>query len=142
MKKLLALALCLAIVALPAVSNAKKGRTESGEYNTVVINPDEESPSVRGSVQQRRRRSRHARASAHVEVVLEDSLGFPARAVVGQDLDGDGATDVDHEVCGATEAPIKFRKMIDITVTAQEGPCDDGTNAVSTFGTITVTFTR
>jgi hypothetical protein len=141
MKKLIALALCLAVVAIPGVSNAGKSRTESGEYNTIVVNPDEESPSAEGSYSNGVTFTPR-KGERLIEVVVEDELGLPTRALVGQDLDGDGVTDVAHEICGATEAPIKFRKMIDVTVSAQEGPCDDGTNAMATFGTVTATFTR
>ena len=141
MKKLLSLTLALAVVAVPGVSLAGKARTESGEYNTLVVEPDENKPSAEGQFANGVAFTPR-KGERFIEVVIEDQLGMPTRAVVGQDLDGDGVDDVSQEVCGASEAPIKFRRGIDIHVSAQEGPCADGTTAVATFGTITATFTR
>ncbi|HET7483461.1 MAG TPA: hypothetical protein VFK89_11430, partial [Actinomycetota bacterium] len=77
-----------------------------------------------------------------VSVVIEDESGFPARAVVGQDFDGDGLEDTSTEICGATTAPVKVRPGYDVVVWTQDGPCADGSAAVSTLGTVTATFTR
>jgi hypothetical protein len=141
MKKLLAATLLLGLVITPAVSQAKKSRTDSGEYNTLIISPDTEEPSASGEF--------HngvvftpRRGERFIGIVLEDKMGMTARAVLTQDFDGDGQDDFAREICGATASPIKFRPGIDIEVSAQDGPCTDGTNALATFGTIKATFTR
>jgi hypothetical protein len=77
-----------------------------------------------------------------VSVVLDDDAGMPVRATIGQDHDGDGVTEHEHEICGATTAPIKLTPGAPVIVWAQEGPCEDGTNAVATYGKVTATFTR
>jgi hypothetical protein len=77
-----------------------------------------------------------------VSVTLEDKSGLPAMAVLQQDFDGDNQPDFSIEVCGATDQPVKFRAGVDVQVWAQEGPCEDGTNAMSTVGTVSATFTR
>jgi hypothetical protein len=141
MKKLISLSLAFGLVLVPGISQAKKSRTDTGEYNTIVISPEEDSPSVSGGysngvVFTPRKGERF------VEIALEDQLGMPTRAIVMQDYDGDGQNEVAHEICGATERPIKFRMGVDITVSAQEGPCTNGTNAMATFGTVTATFSR
>ena len=140
MKRFISLSLVLGLVLVPGISQAKKSRTDTGEYNTIIIRPGD-SPNVSGQysngvVFTPRRGERF------VEIVLEDRLGMPARAIVSQDYDGDGQDEFAHEICGATDRPLKFRMGVDIKVAAQEGPCTDGTNAMATFGTVTATFSR
>ncbi|MGH2755479.1 MAG: hypothetical protein ACRDLB_13750 [Actinomycetota bacterium] len=139
--KLCALSLAVIVIALPGMSQAERARTVSGEYNTLIIDPDEGSPSAEGQFSNGVAFTPR-KGERSVSVVVEDTSGLPTRAVVGQDLDGDGTQDVVQEICGASEAPLRFRKGIDVVVQAQEGPCEDGTNAMATFGTITVTFYR
>ena len=140
-KKIGVLGLAL-VLALPVASSAAKGsRTATGEYNTIGIDTDDpptsgEAQLTNGVVFKPRKGERF------VSVTLEDQSGLPARAVVGQDLDGDGVRDSATEICGATTSPIKFRKGIDVMVVAQEGPCSDNTVAMATFGTVTATFTK
>lgn len=140
-RKLFALMLMAAVVGLPAVSEAKKARTDTGEYNTVVAETDPDGPSSRGQFRNGVDFTPR-RGERFISVVLADRSGYPVRATVGQDLDGDGVQDVTQEICGQTTAPIKFRPGTDVTVLAQDGPCEDGTMGVTTFGTITATFTR
>ena len=132
MNKLISLSLVLGLVLAPGISQAKKSRTDSGEYNTIIISPDEDSPNVSGEysngvVFTPRKGERF------VEIVLEDQLGMPTRAIVTQDYDGDGQDEVAHEICGATERPIKFRKGVDITVLARsQGLATTGRNRKAT----------
>ncbi len=134
------LALVLCIGAAPAVAGAKQnGRTVTGEYNTIKFYIRGDAPRGRftnGVVFKPRPGERF------VSVSLQDDSGFTARAMVGQDLDGDRVEDVSQEVCGATDEPIRLRKDAVVMVWAQEGPCQNGTAAMATFGTVTATFTR
>ena len=139
MKKLTLATLALCLMAIPA--QAGGGRTESGEYNTVVVEPQNGSPSAKGQITNGVTFSPR-KGERHISVVVEDQSGLPARAVVGQDIDGDGVTEWIGELCGATESPIRFRKGYDVTVAAQEGPCANNTVGMATFGTITATFTK
>ena len=135
----LVLAMCLA--ALPAFAGGSKGRTASGEYNTLTIEQDEGSVGSHGYITNGVIFKTRP-GEKFVGIVIEDDSGYPARAVVGQDLDGDRVAEVTEEICGATEEPIKLRKRAVVMVYTQEGACDDGTMAVATFGTVTATFTR
>ena len=139
MKRLTLATLALCLMAIPA--QAGGGRTESGEYNTVVVEPQNGSPSAQGHITNGVTFTPR-KGERFVSVVVEDQSGLPARAVIGQDLDGDGVTEWTDELCGATESPVRFRKGFDVIVAAQEGPCDDNTVAMATFGTITATFTK
>lgn len=140
-KKLFAVMIAATVVALPAVSEAKKARTDTGEYNTVVADTDPSGPSSQGQFRNGVDFTPRP-GERFIRIVLEDRSGQPARGTVGQDLDGDGVQDVTHDFCGQTTAPVRFRAGTDLTVLAQDGPCEDGTPAVTTFGTITATFTR
>ena len=137
--KLCALAMAAVVIALPGISQAERSRTVSGEYNTIIVDPEEGSPSAEGRISNGVTFTPR-RGERSVSVVVEDTSGLPARAIVGQDLDGDGTSDIVHDICGASEAPIKFRRGIDVRIYTQEGPCADGTTAMATFGTITATF--
>lgn len=140
-KKLIGLGVALLLVAVPTAANAAKSRTASGEYNTVVVNPDTNGPSASGHITNGVQFSPR-KGERFVSIVIEDESGLPARAIVGQDFDGDGIADTSREICGATTAPLKFRPGYDLVVWAQDGPCEDGTGAVTTFGSVTATFTR
>jgi hypothetical protein len=138
---LLTLALMLLGAAVPALAKSVKQRTATGEYNTLTVDTDDP-----GSVTAGRFSNvvsfTPREGERFVSVSIVDKSGLPARAVVGQDLDGDGNEDVSAEICGATTAPIALKKNATVLVSAQEGPCEDGTNAMATFGTVTATFTR
>jgi hypothetical protein len=140
-KRLLALTVALAVVALPAASQAKRSRTDSGEYNAVVANTDPAGPSAQGHITNGVAFTPRA-GERFVSIVVQDESGLPAPAVVGQDLDGDGVDDVTQDICGQSASPIAFKRGIDVVVWAQEGPCEDGTMGAATFGTVTATFTR
>jgi hypothetical protein len=131
---------CL-VAALPGVSQAGKARTESAEYNTLVVNPDEGSPSASGQISNGVT-FQPKKGERFITVVVEDASGLPTRAVVGQDYDGDGLNESETEVCGASSKPIRFKPGVEIHVSAQDLPCEDGSPAFATFGTITATFTR
>lgn len=138
---LFALALMLLGAAVPALAKSAKERTTTGEYNTATVDTDDPSSITAGRFSNvvsftPRKDERF------VSVSLTDKSGLPARAVVGQDVDGDGTEDVTAEICGATTAPIALKKNATVLVSAQEGPCEDGTNAMATFGTVTATFTK
>ena len=140
-RKLISLAVAILVVALPVASQAKKARTETGEYNTIKADTDPNGPSTKGHLSNGVAFTPR-KGERFVSVVLTDRSGLPTRAVIQQDYDGDGVADVGTEMCGATDAPVAFRKGIDVIVLTQEGPCEDGTTATSTFGTVTATFTR
>jgi hypothetical protein len=140
-RKLFWLILAILVVALPSVSQAKKARTETGEYNTIKADTDPSGPTAKGHLSNGVTFTPR-KGERFVSVVLTDKSGLPTRAVIQQDFDGDGVSDVSTEMCGATDAPVAFRKGLDVVVLTQEGPCEDGTGATSTFGTVTATFTR
>jgi hypothetical protein len=138
---LLALVVALCVIAAPALAGNAKSRTETGEYNTVTVDTDAP-PQASGRVTNGVTFETQP-GERFVSVTIEDKSGLPARAVVGQDLDGDGLEDVSEEICGSTAAPIKLQKgVVAVMVWTQEGACADGTNAFATFGTVTATFTR
>ena len=138
---LFALVLSLLGAAVPALARSNKPRSVSAEYNTVTVDTDNPGPTAQGrlsnGVSFTPRKGEH-----FVSIQIADKADMPARAVVGQDLDGDGVEDVSQEICGATTAPIALKKGATVMVWTQEGACEDGTNAMSTFGTVTATFTH
>lgn len=139
---LTALVLALCVSAVPALAGGAKSRTVSGEYNTVTVSDaDPSGPIVAGRIANGVTFETKP-GERYVEISIEDKSGLPARAIVGQDVDGDDTEDIKEEICGATTAPIKLRKNAVVMVWTQEGACADGTNAAATFGTITATFTR
>jgi hypothetical protein len=140
MKKISSLALALLVLAVPAAAHATKGRTVSGEYNTVVIDTDPGSPQANGSISNGVSFRPH-KGERFISVTITDESGLAARAVVGQDFDHDGVDDTSHEICGASTSPIAFRRGVRVDIWTQDGPCADGTNAAATFGKITATFT-
>ena len=136
-------ALTLLGAAVPAFahSHSHKSRTVTGEYNTVTVDTDDPGAIAAGrfsnGVVFTPRKGEH-----FVSVTVADHSEMPTRAIVGQDLDGDNVEDVSQEICGATTAPIALKKGATVMVWTQEGACEDGTNAMSTFGTVTATFTH
>ena len=138
---LFALVLGLMGAAVPALARSNKPRTVSAEYNTVSVDTSNPGPTAEGRVSNGV--SFTPRKGEHfVSIVVADKAGMPTRAVVGQDLDGDGVEDVSQEICGASTAPIALKKGATVLVWTQEGPCEDGTNAMATVGTVTATFTH
>lgn len=141
---LAAAALTLIGSAAPALAHSHashKTRTATGEYNTVTVDTDDPGAIAAGRFSNGV--SFDVRKGEHfVSVSVADQSGMPTRAVVGQDLDGDGKEDVSQEICGASTSPIALKKGATVLVWVQEGPCEDDTNAVSTVGTITATFTH
>jgi hypothetical protein len=135
------LALMLVGAALPAFARSTKAREASGEYNAVTVDTDNPGSIAAGRVSNGVT-FKVRKGERFVSVAIADKSEMPTRAVVGQDLDGDGLEDVSQEICGASTAPIALKKGADVTVWTQEGPCEDGTNATATFGTVTATFTR
>ena len=140
-KKLSSLTLILALIAIPVAARAGKGRTVSGTYNTFVVSTDPGSPEANGSISNGVSFMPHE-GEHFVSVKIVDKSGLPAPAIVGQDLDHDGVVDTSHDICGASTVPIAFRPGYRVEIWTQDGPCDDGTAAASTFGKITATFTH
>ena len=140
-RKTIALLAIGALVALPALAEAGKARTATGNYNTIMITPPDGSPSAEGHYSNGVRFKLRP-GERFVSLSIQDEAGMPVRATVGQDYDGDGKTEAEHEFCGATTQPIKLKGAAPVIVWAQEGPCADGTNAMATFGEVTATFTR
>lgn len=136
---LVALVLALCVSAVPALAGPGKSRTETGEYNTLTVEPDTETPALAGqfangvSFETRK-------GERFVSVVIKDDTGMPVRAVLEQDFDDDGTEDLSQEICSATTTPVKIRPAVPVVVSVQEGACADG-YAVATFGTVTATFT-
>ncbi len=136
MKRAASLALALAVLVLGPVAHAAKSRTVTGEYNTLVVSDDLQQGHYSNGVDFRTKKGER-----FVSIELEDRSGEMAFAVLGQDLDGDGIRDTEHEICGATDSPIAFEPGINVRVYAQEGTCG-GEPTVSTLGKVTATFTR
>lgn len=140
-KRCVVASLALAAFLVPAVSQAGKARTETGEYNTFTVDTDQTGPSASGRISNGVSFTPR-RGERYVSVVIEDKTGVPVRAFVEQDVDDDGQADLSVEFCGATSEPIRFQKGAPVEVWAQEGPCADNSGGASTFGTVTATFTR
>lgn len=141
MKKLTLLLMVLTLCVPFLGAHASKSRTASGEYNTFVIEPGEEGGVVAGQFSNGVA-FKVRPGERFVTAVLTDESGLPARATVGMDHDGDGFAEDTTEFCGKTDAPVRVHPGMRVVVAAQEGPCEDGTMAMSTFGTVKVTFTR
>ena len=141
MKKLTLLLMVLTLCVPFLGAHAGKARTATGEYNTFVIEPGEEGGVVAGQFSNGVA-FKVRPGERFVTAVLTDESGLPARATVGMDHDGDGFAEDTTEFCGETDAPVRVHPGMKVVVAAQEGPCEDGTMAMSTFGTVTVTFTR
>jgi hypothetical protein len=75
-----------------------------------------------------------------VSVAIADRAGVPVAATVRQDADGDGTFEVDEQLCGATTEPVAITGGADVLVKVRPGPCDDGTPATMTSGSVEVTF--
>jgi hypothetical protein len=126
---------------LPAMARSNKPRTVTGEYNSVKVDTNNPGPAAKGRISNGVTFTPR-NGERFVSVTITDKSGLPADAFVGQDLDGDGLEDVSQHICGATTSPIALKKGADVMIYTQEGPCEDGTNAMATFGTISATFTR
>ena len=145
MRKLgyLALAATMLLV-LSGGAGASRARTVSGEYNTIVVDTTDPGPGVQGRLSNGVTFNVRSTENS-VSLVIEDKVSADVRAIVGQDLDGDGVVTLDEsiaEICTRTPAPIKITPGYKVVVWTQEGTCADGTLSTPTFGKITATFTR
>ena len=139
MKKLGYLVIAATLVmALPAAAGSSKSRTESGEYNTVTLTTDPD-PVVAGRFSNGVRFETLPKEK-YVSLTIADEVADNVRAMVGQDIDGDGVDDEITEICNTTEAPIKITPGIPLTVWTQEGTCADGSPSTPTSGTIEAMF--
>lgn len=142
MKNLVSLAAAASlVVALPLGADASKARTVKGEYNTLIITVSEDPPAAQGRLSNGVRFTPRP-DERFVAIEVNDDHTEHVRAMVAQDIDGDGHNDIEFEICDATETPFEFHPEVEITVWAQEGPCEDGTPAMSTYGKIKAVFTR
>lgn len=142
-KKTGAVIISALVLALPAASQAGKARTDSGEYNSVVVNLDDTEPSANGHFTNGVTFT-PLKKERFISIEVADKSGLPTRAIVIQETETDGQPNylLKEEICGQTEAPIEITRGVDVTVLTQEGPCADDTPAMATFGTVTATFTR
>ncbi|HWL66504.1 MAG TPA: hypothetical protein VNP73_11065 [Actinomycetota bacterium] len=140
-RKTFALLITAGLVALPALAEAGKARTATGNYNTIMITPEEGSPSAEGHYSNGVKFKLRP-GERFVSLSIADEAGQTVRATVGQDYDNDGKTEHEHEFCGSTTEPIKLTPGAPVIVWAQEGQCADGTTSLATFGEVTATFTR
>ena len=140
-RKLINLVVVLGIVVVPGLASAdgQSARTVKGHYNTLYISPGSEN-NLSGRFSNGVKFKPRA-GERFVSVVVKDDSGFPVRAVVGQDLDGDNRDDIRTEICERTKEPVKLRKGANVIVWAQEGDCN-GQLGLATYGTVTATFTR
>ena len=139
MRKLGYLVLAATLVsAVPAAANSSKGRTERGEYNSLTLTTDP-SPATQGSISNGVRFDTLPKEK-YVSVTVMDEFAEDVRAVVGQDVDGDGVENKIAEICTTSSAPIKITPGVPVTVWTQEGTCADGTLSTPTFGTIEAMF--
>ena len=126
------------------MAQATDGRTESGEYNTVVLKVDDSEPSANGHFSNGVTFT-PLKEERHISISIVDKSGLPTRAIVVQEKKGTNGRPgylLKEEVCGETKTPIRIIQGVGVTITAQEGTCADGTAAAATFGTMTVTFSR
>jgi hypothetical protein len=142
-KRSLAVLADTVVLALPIASQAGRARTDSGEYNTVTVNLDETEPAANGHFTNGVTFMPLPK-ERFISVVVEDRSGLPTRALVIQETETDGEPNylLKEEICGQSVGPIEITRGVDVTVLTQEGFCEDGTQAVATFGTVTATFTR
>ena len=79
----------------------------------------------------------------YVSVTVEDRLGFDVSGTVNEDVDGGRFAEIAHPFCGSTEKPIKLDpETIWVSITIEQGPCENGDLALASFGAITATFTN
>lgn len=140
-RKLINLVLVLAIAVVPGLASAEgqSKRTVKGHYNTIHISPGSEN-NLSGRFSNGVKFKPRA-GERFVSIVVKDDSGFPVRAIVGQDLDGDDRDDVRTEICQRTKEPVKLRPGATVIVWAQVGDCD-GELGLATYGTVKATFIR
>ncbi len=126
------------VTAVPAAAGSSRSRTESGEYNTLTFSTDPD-PVVAGRFSNGVRFETFP-SERYVSLTITDDVADNVRAVVGQDIDGDGVDEEIIEFCNATEAPVKITPGVPVTVWTQEGTCADGSPSTPTFGTIEAMF--
>lgn len=144
MRKLSYLVLAAAMLfALPGGAVASRARTATGEYNTIVIDTTDPGPSAQGHISNGVT-FKVRPGEDFVTLSIVDKASPDVRAVVAQDIDGDGIglDDAITEICTRSTAPIKITPGYELTVWTQEGTCEDGEASTPTFGKITATFTR
>lgn len=142
--KLTALTVGLLSAALPMASAASQAeRTRSGEYRVIAGGLNENDPSVQGEFTNVVTFAPRAREH-FVTISIEDKAGLPTRALVVQERRSAAGPSyvLEQEICGHTDQPIAIRTDRDVKVLVQDGPCEDGTRAAATFGTVKATFTR
>jgi hypothetical protein len=142
MKKIIAIAMSLAaLVTVAGGASAARARTDSGEYNTLVMSTDP-APAAEGHFSNGVIfKVRPGERFVTIEIL--DDHAATVMAVVEQDFDGDGLADSSTEICNATAEPIRVKSGYDVGVYTQQGVCSQGGEVSSpTFGTITATFTR
>lgn len=116
------------LLAIPAAAQATNGRTDSGEYNTVVLNVDDTEPSANGHFTNGVTFT-PPKKELSISVSIADESGLPTRAIVVQEKeDASGRPNylVKEEICGETKVPIEITQGVDVTVFAQEVPALTG----------------
>ena len=76
-----------------------------------------------------------------VSISIVDKSGLPVAARLTQD-GPDGFPQTSAEICGTTSDPVKIVPDVAVVIGLMEGPCEDGTPAAATQGTVRATFTR
>jgi hypothetical protein len=75
----------------------------------------------------------------HVAISIVDGSGLPVAARLTQ-AGPDGFPQTSVDMCGRTDGPVKIAPNVAVVIGLMEGPCDDGTPAAATQGTVTATF--